>query len=77
MELACEKIRQIVTWLDYQSESFNGKLKSVADIEKIFDACDRYGLEFADKLEWESKEDSEYKLAVEVNEILGYRYYRT
>ena len=75
MELACEKIRQIVTWLDYQSESFNGKLKSVADIEKLFDACDRYGLEFADKLELES--NNEYKLAVKVNEILGYRYYRT
>ena len=72
-----KKFGKIVTWLDYQSESFNGKLKSVADIEKIFDACGRYGLEFADKLEWESKEDSEYKRAVEVNEILGYRYYRT
>ena len=45
-------------------------------IEKVFDACERHSLEFADDLDWEDEDDEEYKLAVEVNEILGRKYYR-
>lgn len=78
-EFACEKLRRIAEWLDYQDESFNQKFQSIADIEKCFDACERHSLEFADNLDWEDgdTEDEEYLLAVEVNEILGDKYYRT
>lgn len=78
-ELACDKLRRIVNWLDYQDENFNDKFQSVADIEKCFDACERHDLEFADNLYWEDgdTEDEEYLLAIEVNEILGYKYYKT
>lgn len=74
-EMACDKLRRMVNWLDYQDENFNDRFKSIADLEKCFDACERHGLEFADNLDWEDKDDEEYLLAVEVNEILGYRYY--
>ena len=78
-ELACDKLRRIATWLDYQDENFNDKFQSIADIEKCFDACERHDLEFADNLYWEDgdTEDEEYLLATEINEILGYEYYKT
>ena len=75
-ENACDKFRRIATGLDYQDENFNEKLTSVEMIEKMFDACERHSLEFADDLGWEDEEDEEYLLAVEVNEILGRKYYR-
>ena len=78
-ELACDKLRRMVYWLNDQDENFNDKFKSIADIEKCFDACERHDLEFADDLNWEDgdTEDEEYLLAIEVNEILGYKYYKT
>lgn len=78
-ELACDKLRRIANWLDYQDENFSDKFQSVADIEKCFDACERHSLEFADDLNWEDgdTEDEEYLLATEINEILGYKYYET
>lgn len=39
-ELACDKLRRMVEWLDYQDENFNDKFKSITDIEKCFDACE-------------------------------------
>lgn len=78
-ELACDKLRRMVEWLNYQDENFNDKFQSIADIEKCFDACERHDLEFADNLDWEEgdTEDEEYLLACDVNKILGYKYYRT
>lgn len=77
-ELACDKLRRMVDWLNYQDENFNDKFQSIADIEKCFDACERHGLEFADNLDWEDDDTGyeEYLLACDVNEILGYKYYR-
>lgn len=77
-ELACDKLRRLAKWIDYQDESFKDKFQSIADLEKCFDACERHSLEFADDLNWEGgPEDEEYLLACEVNEILGYKYYKT
>lgn len=77
-ELACDKLRRMAEWLNYQDETFNEKMKTISDIEKVFDACERHSLEFADNLDWEDgdTEDEEYQLALEVNEILGYKYYK-
>ena len=77
-EFACEKIRRIVNWLDYQDESFNQKMLTISDIEKVFDACEAHSLEFADNLWWEDgdTEDEEYLLAVDINKILGKKIYR-
>ena len=74
-ETACDKLRRMVNWLDYQDENFNERFESIADLEKCFDACECHGLEFADNLDWEDKDDEEYLLAVEVNWILRYSYY--
>ena len=78
-ELACDKLRRMIYWLNNQNENFNDKFKSIADIERCFDACERHDLEFADDLNWEDEdtEDEEHLLAIEVNEILGYKYYKT
>ena len=78
-ELACEKLRRMVNWLNYQNEHFNDRFQSISDLERCFDACERHSLEFADDLNWEDgdTEDEEYLLAIEVNEILGYKYYKT
>ena len=77
-ELACDKLRRMVNWLNYQDENFNDKFQSIADLEKCFDACERHGLEFADNLDWEDDDTGyeEYLLACDINEILGYKYYR-
>lgn len=74
-EKACDKLRRMVKWLNWQDENFNDEFKSVADIEKCFDACERHSLEFADNLDWEDTDDEEYFLAKEVNKILGHKYY--
>lgn len=78
-EKACDKLRRMVQWINWQDENFNDEFKSVTDIEKCFDACERHGLEFADSLDWEDgdTEDEEYLLACEVNRILGYKFYNT
>ena len=77
-ELACDKLRRMVEWLNFQDENFNEKFQSIADLEKCFDACERHSLEFADNLNWEDDDSGyeEYLLACDVNEILGYKYYR-
>lgn len=53
-------------------------MKTISDIEKVFDACEEHSLEFADNLDWEDgdTEDEEYLLAKDVNKILGKKYYR-
>ena len=63
-ELACDKLRRMVYWLNDQDENFNDKLKSITDIERCFDACERHDLEFADDLNLEDgdKENEEYNL---------------
>ena len=63
-ELACDKLRRMVYWLNNQDENFNDKFKSIVDIERCFDACERHDLEFADDLNWEDgdKENEEYNL---------------
>ena len=77
-EFACDKLRRIAEWLNYQDDSFNQEMETISDIEKVFDACEEHSLEFADNLEWEDgdTEDEEYLLAKDVNKILGKRYYR-
>lgn len=76
-ELACDKLRRMVQWLNWQDENFNDKMTSVSMIEQVFDACEKHDLEFADNLDWEDTDDEEYLLAKDVNKILGYEYYIT
>lgn len=76
-QLACDKLREIANWLDYMDENFNNKFKSIADIERCYDACQAHSLEFADTLDWCDADDTdeEYVFAKEVNNILGFKYY--
>lgn len=32
-ELACDKLRRMVEWLNFQDENFNEKFQSIADLE--------------------------------------------
>ena len=32
-ELACDKLRRMANWIDYQDENFNDKFQSISDLE--------------------------------------------
>ena len=76
-ELACDKLHKIADWLNEMADNFNDKFKSIADIERCYDACQARELWFADTLDWCDADDTdeEYVLAKEVNNILGFKYY--
>lgn len=77
---AIDKMRRILTWCDYQHDDFIAKFQTIGDIEKCFDACHEHGIEFADKLTWDTEDpnyvnDPQYLLAKDVNRILmDYHY---
>lgn len=77
---AIDKMRRILTWCDFQHDDFIAKFQTIGDIEKCFDACHEHGIEFADKLTWDTEDpnyvnDPQYLLAKDVNRILmDYHY---
>ena len=77
METAIEKLRNVVNWAGWMNEGFNMKLKSISDIEKVFDYCQKEDIEFVDDLEdsdyYENAEKLRY--ATEIEKLLGYSLY--
>ena len=77
---AIDKMRRILTWCDFQHDDFIAKFQTIGDIEKCFDACHEHGIEFADRLTWDTEDpdyvnDPQYLLAKDVNRILmDYHY---
>lgn len=77
---AVEKLRKLVTWCDWHNDDFIAMFQTIGEIEKCYDACHKYGLEFADNLTWDKDDPDyinspQYLLAKEVNDILGiYKY---
>lgn len=74
MKTSANKLRSIVSWLDYQNEDLNYKFRSISDIEKAFDYCrksqdveflDNQGLSILTRVEKEM-------VKKEVTELLGY-----
>lgn len=41
-----DKMRSIVNWANYQSEQVNQNIRSIKDLVKVYDFCDKKGLEF-------------------------------
>lgn len=72
-ESAADKLRKVVTWLDYQDENFNELMTTPTMILKVFNACQKYGYEFADDLD--TSEDEQRSLAKKINSILRFDYY--
>ena len=72
-ESAADKLRRVVTWLDYQDENFNTLMTTPTMILKVFNACQRYGYEFADDLD--TSESEQRSLAKKINAILQFDYY--
>lgn len=69
-EYAIEKLRRIASWSNYQNESVNFQLKSITEIEKVFDAVEKLdGSEFIDNLDPEDEDDLE--LMKLINSELG------
>ena len=64
---AVDKIRAIAEWADYQAEYFNERIKSVTDMERVYDYCQRTGIEYADNV------DEPH--ITEINKMLGYKIY--
>ena len=48
---AIEKLRIISNWSAYEYEDINLKFKSIRDIEKAYDFCEKMGVEFVSNLE--------------------------
>lgn len=70
---AIDKIRNIVSWADYQNEGFNERVKSISDLEKLYNYADKEGLEFLDDpAYWEEDEEKHTKA---INKLLGYKIY--
>lgn len=70
---AIDKIRNIVSWADYQNEGFNERVKSISDLEKLYDYADKEGLEYLDQSAyWEEDEE---KHITAINKLLGYKIY--
>ena len=72
-ESAADKLRRVVTWLDYQDENFNALMTTPTMILKVFNACQKHGYEFADDLD--TSEDEQRSLAKKINAILRFDYY--
>lgn len=74
MESSIDKMRDIVSWANYQNEGFNERFKSISDIEKAYDYCRESDLvEFLDKQFLITlTELEEEKVVKEVTELLGY-----
>jgi hypothetical protein len=70
---AIDKMRNIVAWADYQNEGFNLRVKSISDLEKLFDYANSNSLEFLDDTAyWEEDEQKHIKA---INKLLGYKIY--
>ena len=74
MKTSANKMRAIVSWLDYQNEGLNDRFKSISDIEKAFDYCKQSNIvEYLDSTTMFNLDDEDYDLVVkEVTELLGY-----
>ncbi len=73
-----EKMRKIVSWLNFQNEGFNDRFKSIADIEKAYDYCSNSEIvEFLDSQTMYALEEEDFKLVTEqVEELLGYNIFK-
>lgn len=74
---AIDKMRAIIAWADWQNEDFNCKIKSIKDLEKIYDYVCANELEFIDNLpynDYHTQEDN-VKHALAINKLLGYKLY--
>lgn len=74
MKTSANKMRVIISWLDYQNEGLNDRFKSISDIEKAFDYCKQSDIvDYLDSDTMFYLEDDDYNLVVkEVTELLGY-----
>lgn len=74
---AIDKMRNIINWVDYQNEDFNCKIRSISDIEKVYNYAIANDLEFVDNLPYNDyytpKDNFKHSLAI--NKMLGYKLY--
>lgn len=78
---AADKLRNILAWCDSQDKNFTIQFQDIHALERCYDACAKYGIEFADRLTWDTEDpdyvnDPQYLLAKEVNAILMIYYYK-
>lgn len=74
MKTSVEKFRKINNWLNNQNEAVNYKLKTISDIEKVYDYCAESELiSFVDQQALLDLSTKEYnKVIKEITDILGY-----
>lgn len=70
---AIDKLRTIVNWADYQNEGFNQRIRTIEDIQKLYDYAQANDLEFLDEpYQWGEGEQKHIKA---INKLLGYKIY--
>jgi len=71
---AIEKMRNVISWANWQNETLNDKFKSISDIEKAYDYCQKH--EVLEFLDWQSLNeltvDELTTVIKELKTILGY-----
>lgn len=74
---AIDKVRLMANWFDFQSEHFNQRIKTVNDIEKVYDYAVANDLEFMDEdyLFGELEEKERDRHMNVVNKMLRYKIY--
>lgn len=73
---AIEKMRKIVNWADWQNESFNDRFKTIKDLEKAYDYCNKKDIEFLDNIHSYDFEEQEItEIRSELNKLLKYDVY--
>lgn len=71
-----DKLDNIKKWCDWQDSGFISKIKSISDLEKLYDYCMANNLEFADNDYMNVLEDSDRDNAIKgIKDLLGYDLY--
>lgn len=75
---AIDKIEAIKNWCDWMDYSFVEKIKSVSDLEKLFDFADKNELEFVDHNGLYNATDTDkeaHDYMKQIEKILKYKVY--
>jgi endo-1,4-beta-D-glucanase Y len=59
------KMRNMVAWADYQHEGFNQLFKSISQLEKAYDFCQKNGYEFLDFEYMEGMEAEDEEICID------------
>jgi hypothetical protein len=76
MKAAVDKLRDIVAWANSMPESFNDRIKSIADWETLYDLAISYDMDLIeDAMLFLMYDDEHDGFVQKANDLLGYELY--